>query len=274
VTMPDVNITNETPYTLNIALSQIAPLHFSNQVAPGGLFKTHTGSVWFTVEWRIDNVPEATLRLDSKALKKAIRQSNRYSASKSARTIAIVSVAGLSLVALAGPAALSAAAAAGSTTAAALLGSSTALQALSTAEVLAFSSYAATTLTASALEAITEDTGVSPEKSAKVQTSLNALTTAVAASSVAGAAALKGPKKAVMSAGTTLISKIAARSAKDSAEATKAARDHLLPAGKTERVYGVFIGFRERHFAIREVKGGKGESHMELWDTDANKRLV
>jgi len=220
-------------------------------------------------------VPEATLRLDSKALKKAIRQSNRYSASKSARTIAIVSVAGLSLVALAGPAALSAAAAAGSTTAAALLGSSTALQALSTAEVLAFSSYAATTLTASALEAITEDTGVSPEKSAKVQTSLNALTTAVAASSVAGAAALKGPKKAVMSAGTTLISKIAARSAKkDSAEATKAARDHLLPAGKTERVYGVFIGFRERHFAIREVKGGKGESHMELWDTDANKRLV
>jgi hypothetical protein len=70
--------------------------------------------VWFTVEWRIDNVPEKTLHLDSKTLKKAVRHSNRYSASKSARTLAIVSAAGLSLVALAGPAALAAAAAAGS----------------------------------------------------------------------------------------------------------------------------------------------------------------
>ena len=70
--------------------------------------------MWFTVEWRIDNVPERALHLDSKTLKKVIRSSNRYSASKSARTIAIVSAAGLSLVALAGPAALAAAATAGS----------------------------------------------------------------------------------------------------------------------------------------------------------------
>jgi len=228
--------------------------------------------VWFTVEWRIDNVPERTLHLDSTALKKAIRHSNRYSASKSARTIAIVSAAGLSLVALAGPAALAAASAAGCTTAASLLASSATLAAASTAEAIAFSSYAATTLTASALDTIIEDVGISAENSARAQTSLNVLTAAVAAGSVGGVAALKGPKKAVISAGTTLISKIAARSSKK--EAAKLQSDHLLPPGKTERVYGVFVGFRKRHFAIREVKDDKGECHMELWDTDAGTRLV
>jgi hypothetical protein len=137
------------------------------------------------------------------------------------------------------------------------------------------SNYLATTLTASALDAITEDTGISPERSSRVQASLNALTTAVAAGSIGGMAALKGPKKAVLSAGTTLISKMAGRSTKKgNAEVTKVMKDHLLPAGKTERVYGVFIGFRKRHFAIREVIDEKGEGHMELWDTDANKRLV
>ena len=34
--MPDVRIKNETSHILNIALSQVAPLHFSNAVAPGG----------------------------------------------------------------------------------------------------------------------------------------------------------------------------------------------------------------------------------------------
>lgn len=106
------------------------------------MFKTHTGSVWFTIEWRVDNIPPQTLHADRKILKRAIAHSNRYSASKSAKTIAIVTAAGLSLVALAGPAALSAAAAAGSTTAAALLASSAALTAASTAEAIAFSSYA------------------------------------------------------------------------------------------------------------------------------------
>lgn len=133
----------------------------------------------------------------------------------------------------------------------------------------------ATTLTAAALDAMTEDTGMPPEKSARLQVSLSALTTAVAAGSVGGTAALKGPKRAVISAGTTLISKMAARTAtKGNGEVTKVTKDHLLPAGKTERVYGVFIGFRGRHYAIRELTDDRGQGHMELWDIDANKRLV
>lgn len=281
------------------------------------MFKTHTGSVWFTVEWRVDNVPEKALKLEGKALKNVIAHSNRYSASKSARTIAIVSAAGLSLIALAGPAALAAAAAAGSvsicdhliahsiallmlvgqsdncdfsaceqcSTRRSKLGGSHSIQLICWFVVINKDcsaqsqshpiSIPATTLTASALEAITEDTGISPDRSTKVQTSLNALTTAVAAGSVGGAAAARGTKKAVMTAGTTLISKIAARSAKkDNAAASKISNEHLLPAGKTERVYGVFIGFRTRNFAIREVHDEKGEGHMELWDSDAGKRLI
>ncbi|KAF8323302.1 NAD(P)-binding protein [Clavulina sp. PMI_390] len=289
--MPDVRITNETSQPLNIALSQIAPLHFSNQVLPGNIYIPSLRiilsmlikhcrsfipgrSVWFTVEWRVDNVPQRALTLDGRTLKRVLAHSNRYSAAKSAKTIGVVSAAGLSLVALAGPAALTAAAAAGSTTAASLLASSATLTAASTAEAIAFSSYAATTLTATALEAISEDTGLPPEKSSKIQTSLNALSTAISAGSVGGVAALKGTRKAALSAGTTLVTKLAARrTKKENAEANKVINEHLSPAGKTERVYGVFIGFRTRNFAIREVTTDKGEVRTELWDTDANKRL-
>ena len=137
--MPDVFILNDTPHTLNIALSQVAPLHFENAVAPGETFKTHTGSVWFTVEWRVDNVPASV-----ESSKKAIKHSNRYSAAKSAKTIAVVSAAGLSLVALAGPLALNAAAVAGSASAAALLESSAILTAAGSAEAITFSGYAGT----------------------------------------------------------------------------------------------------------------------------------
>lgn len=108
-----------------------------------------------------------------------------------------------------------------------------------------------------------------------MQTSLNVLTTAVSAASVGGAAALKGTKKAALTAGTSLISKLAARTTKKgNAEAEKLSKEHLLPPGKTDRVYGVFIGFRTRNFAIREMTNDEGETHFELWDTDANKRLV
>ncbi len=139
--MPDVFILNDTPHTLNIALSQVAPLHFENAVAPGETFKTHAGSVWFTVEWCIDNVPAATERS-----KKAIKHSNRYSAVKSARTIAIVSAASLSLAALTVPLALNAAAAAGSATAAALLESGATLAAAGSTEAIAFGGYVGTSI--------------------------------------------------------------------------------------------------------------------------------
>jgi hypothetical protein len=74
--------------------------------------------------------------------------------------------------------------------------------------------YAATTLTASALETITEEAGVSPENSAKVQKNLDILGNVVSATSVGGVAALKGTRKAVLSAGTALVSKMAARATK------------------------------------------------------------
>lgn len=135
-TMPDVLIKNETNSILNIALSQLCPLHFKNAVKPGEAFKTRAGSVWFTVEWCIDHPPHKGGKGESKS------KGNRFSAAQSARTIMLVSAAGLSVVALAGPVALSAAAAAGSATAASLLASSSVLAAAGTAEALAFSSYA------------------------------------------------------------------------------------------------------------------------------------
>ena len=93
----------------------------------------------------MDNVPPSLDSSGNTATKlKAIKRSNRYSASKSARTIGIVTAAGLSVVALVGPMALSTAAAAGSTTAAALLASGSVLSAASTAEAIAFSTYAGT----------------------------------------------------------------------------------------------------------------------------------
>ncbi|KAF8320605.1 uncharacterized protein EI90DRAFT_2606340 [Cantharellus anzutake] len=234
--MPDVFIRNDTPHTLNIALSQIAPLHFENAVAPGETFKTHTGSVWFTVEWRIDNVANSV-----QSSKKAIKNSNRYSASKSAKTIAVVSAAGLSLVALAGPLALSAAAAAGSATAAALLQSSAVLAAAGSAEAIAFSTYAATTLTTSALHEIHRSTGTpSKETSEELQKKMDSLSTVIAASSLTGAAksAAKGSvRKALISAGTTLVGKIGARTQKDKTKDydQRAADAGLGPPGKTFR---------------------------------------
>ncbi|KAF9512764.1 hypothetical protein BS47DRAFT_1345002 [Hydnum rufescens UP504] len=266
--MPDVRIKNETPHILNIALSQVAPLHFSNAVAPGETFATHTGSVWFTVEWRIDNVPPSLETEETATKLKTIKLSNRYSAAKSAKTIGIVTAAGLGLVALAVPAALSTAAAAGSTSAAALLASSAVLSAASTPEAIAFSTYAASTLTASAIEAVCEDHGVSPETSEKLKQRVNIISSVVSASSLGGAAAKKGPKKALLSAGTAIVSRMAAHGNK------KAAAVGLLPPGKTERVYGVYISFKPRSLAIREACNDRGEMHMQLWDVDKGQRLV
>jgi len=267
--MPDVRIKNETSHILNIALSQVAPLHFSNAVAPGETFATHTGSVWFTVEWRVDNVPPSLDSSGNTATKlKAIKRSNRYSAAKSARTIGIVTAAGLSVVALVGPMALSTAAAAGSTTAAALLSSSSVLSAASTAEAIAFSSYAASTLTASAIEAVCDDNGVSQETSQKLQQRVNIISSVVSATSVGGTAATKGPRKAILSAGTAIVSRMAAHANK------KAADVGLLPPGKTERVYGVYISFKPKNLAIRQVVDDKGEVHMQLWDTDKDRQVA
>lgn len=122
--MPAVEIKNETSFPLNIALSQVCPLHFGNAIACGESLKTYCGSVWFTVEWKRD--------LETKK--------SRYSAAKSAKAIALVSLATVGCVAVAGPLAVGAAAAAGSASAAALLASSPALIAAGSAEALAVSS--------------------------------------------------------------------------------------------------------------------------------------
>jgi methylmalonyl-CoA mutase cobalamin-binding subunit len=52
--MPNVTIVNDTQVPLHIALRHISPIHFVNNVPPGGqaVFK-HVGRVWFTIEARI-----------------------------------------------------------------------------------------------------------------------------------------------------------------------------------------------------------------------------
>lgn len=40
---------------LNIALSQVGPLHYQNEIHPGQCFETTVGKVWFSVEGRIWN---------------------------------------------------------------------------------------------------------------------------------------------------------------------------------------------------------------------------
>jgi hypothetical protein len=87
--------------------------------------------------------------------------------------------------------------------------------------------------------------------------------------------ALAGPKKAVLSAGTTLLTKMAARNNKKAnADAEGLKKQYLLPTGKRERVFGVYIAFKPRNMAIREMKNEAGEAHFELWDTDKNSRLI
>lgn len=132
--MPNVEIKNETSFPLNIALSQVCPLHFGNSIAPASSLKIFCGSVWFTFEWGRDLETEKS----------------RYSAGKSAKALALVSLATVGCMAVAGPLAVSAAAAAGSAGAAALL-ASPALVAAGSVEVLAVSGFVGEALLASLL---------------------------------------------------------------------------------------------------------------------------
>ena len=132
----------------------------------------------------------------------------------------------------------------------------------------------ASTLAASAVEAVCEDTGVSPERSAQLQSQINVISNVVAASGVAKGAAAAGSrlgaKKAILSAGSALV----ARMSKSKKKGEEKIKEEMLESKKTDRVYGVYIGFKTRNMAIREVKQEDGSVKTELWDTDTNERMV
>ncbi len=44
------SICNATNIILNIALSQVGPLHYQNRVMPGECWKQPVGKVWFTID--------------------------------------------------------------------------------------------------------------------------------------------------------------------------------------------------------------------------------
>ncbi|EPQ32057.1 uncharacterized protein PFL1_00255 [Pseudozyma flocculosa PF-1] len=52
--MPTVRFINDTQVPLHVCLKQVSPLHYSNSLQPGGKVKMRCGSVWFTVQARID----------------------------------------------------------------------------------------------------------------------------------------------------------------------------------------------------------------------------
>ncbi|KAK4689188.1 hypothetical protein P7C73_g910, partial [Tremellales sp. Uapishka_1] len=75
--MPSCRVTNRTTQPLNIALKQVTALHFENTVQPGQTIKFKPGKVWFSLEAIHDDGTKAS----------------RYSAVKSAATIALLSLA-------------------------------------------------------------------------------------------------------------------------------------------------------------------------------------
>ncbi|KAH8919442.1 hypothetical protein BT69DRAFT_1353128 [Atractiella rhizophila] len=95
--MPQVTIHNKTKKVLNIAFSQVCPLYHENSVGPTENLVRNVGSVWFTIECKVDN------------------GSNRYSVAESTKSIALVCTASLSVAALAFSAALPTAAIGGAT---------------------------------------------------------------------------------------------------------------------------------------------------------------
>ncbi|TIB69348.1 hypothetical protein E3P77_00510 [Wallemia ichthyophaga] len=96
-----VRITNQTAHKLNICLKHVAALHFENSVEGGSTIKLRPGKVWFTLEVKMDT-----------------GKSSQYSATKSAMTIGIISLASIAtVVGYGAPAAIAASGAAAGTAA-------------------------------------------------------------------------------------------------------------------------------------------------------------
>lgn len=117
------------------------------------------------------------------------------------------------------------------------------------------------------MEAVVNDTGLDREKSEKVMRHVKVVGSAVAATS-GGAAVAKGSKKAVLTAGTALVGKLSMLRKK--AAPSEAEWKEMPPR---IRVYGVYIGFSTREFAIRQVENEEGIS-TELWDTIKDTRIL
>ncbi|EIM23324.1 hypothetical protein WALSEDRAFT_62693 [Wallemia mellicola CBS 633.66] len=79
--MPSVRVTNLTPHNLNVCLKHVAALHFENSISPGSTIKLRPGKVWFTFEVKVDT-----------------GKKSQYSATKSAITIGIISLAVIATV--------------------------------------------------------------------------------------------------------------------------------------------------------------------------------
>ncbi|TGO80138.1 hypothetical protein BELL_0014g00270 [Botrytis elliptica] len=53
--MPDIYIHNRTCLPLSLALTQVGPLYYENNVLPGHSMKRHVGSVHFTIQAKVFN---------------------------------------------------------------------------------------------------------------------------------------------------------------------------------------------------------------------------
>ncbi|KDQ06190.1 hypothetical protein BOTBODRAFT_193181 [Botryobasidium botryosum FD-172 SS1] len=253
--MPLVRITNRTPYPLNIALSHICPVHFANAIEPGATWETYTGNVWFTVECRVDHGPGV----------------NRYTTARSACTIALASLAGLSSAAFIAPLAVVGAASAGSATAAGLLAHHV-VAAAASAKSLAATSSAASFLSREAVRQVCRDNEMAePEIDSLLGTAV------IAGGSMlhpapAAAAAGKTTVQALGVAATALMANLLSSQGKRETAETNSPPQGFSD-GKTQRVYAVYMAWRPMNFSIREVRDVNGISKTELWDED-ERRVV
>ncbi|KAG0150957.1 hypothetical protein CROQUDRAFT_72470 [Cronartium quercuum f. sp. fusiforme G11] len=145
--MPTIKIHNRTSMTLNLALSHLCPIHFKNSVKARDTWSVHVGSVWFTFECRPDTVY------------------NRYSASKSAQTIGLITLTGASIALVAVPLAISTLAPiAGPSTVMAHLATNSVLAAGASSEVLAVTTWFATTLAKKTIYQLATERGVKEDE--------------------------------------------------------------------------------------------------------------
>ncbi|KDQ06188.1 hypothetical protein BOTBODRAFT_39779 [Botryobasidium botryosum FD-172 SS1] len=259
--MPTVRITNRTTYPLNIALSHLCPVHFANAIGPGATWETHTGNVWFTVECRIDHGPGV----------------NRYTAVQSARTIALVSLAGVSCAAVLAPLAIAGAATAGSATAAGLLANSAVVAGAASAETLSVTSTAASFLSIEAFKQVCRDNEMAEPE---IDSLLGPMAMASGAMLGPGPSATAKKNITTKALGMVLAAFMSKTQASQTAEdkgehgtAEGKSPTRGFADGKTQRVYGVYMAWRSMNFSIREVRDVNGVSKSELWDED-KRRIV
>lgn len=145
--MPIIRITNNTTQPLNLAVCFLLPVHFCNSLHPGQTWETDVGSIWYKFECRRDKV------------------GNRYSISKSAKTIGLVSLTGASIAAVAIPLTVTLAPVVGVSSAVLTsLASQKFIIAAAAPEILTLTTWIATNLTKKTIYQLASDRGANADE--------------------------------------------------------------------------------------------------------------